>query len=232
MIELLVVIAIIAILAALLLPALSQAKQKAKTIQCVSNLKQIYLATVMYAGDNDGWMPPSYTYTNQIRWDVALVNGGYFGNNSLKIWDGLSCPNNFLTLQFAVNLESTRGYGMTESGQGGIGFCRRYNLNTLRSDYPGKTNSASSIGPAGRTLYGDSYALRRIAAICSIGGPAGAGGDPAPGGQIHLNRFNIVAWDGHATSRKREDMLAATYPSCVPAYQGDFGSLLFIPGGE
>ena len=53
LIELLVVIAIIAILAALLLPALSQAKQKAQAAQCLNNLKQIGLAGMMYAGDNN-----------------------------------------------------------------------------------------------------------------------------------------------------------------------------------
>lgn len=148
LIELLVVIAIIAILAALLLPALSQAKAKALNIACMNNAKQLQCAAHQYIGDNRDCNPPndslasfsgsegdvSWTFLRSLSWlpdtDAVIeyspsniINGVLFPyNTSLPIYH---CPTDFSTL-LNTNQLRWRTYNLSLSVNGATEYAPDY----------------------------------------------------------------------------------------------------------
>ncbi len=202
LIELLVVIAIIAILAALLLPALSRARERARLTNCLGNLKQIGLAMRMYADDNDGWLPQWSSLNGNISWYTNLI--GYKGTT--KIGPEYVKPNLFLCPS-AKKQSFVPQYGWNYRSLGGSAASRKY----TDFEKPDRIfllmdcKSVGLVGPVSGEInnWCDWYRHTPI--------PVG----PTDSYGIHLEcRANFLFVDGHVRTLARKDCgnSSSTYP--------------------
>lgn len=131
LIELLVVIAIIAILAAMLLPALAKAKSKALRTQCLSQLKQCAIGSLLYASDSSDWFP---TWTHPTTGAINLMRGTWYsryvwsGNPNTRVPTVIQPPTVFGAGQFN-NLGYL--YPTKYAGNGKIFWCPSYKADAL-----------------------------------------------------------------------------------------------------
>jgi prepilin-type N-terminal cleavage/methylation domain-containing protein/prepilin-type processing-associated H-X9-DG protein len=190
LIELLVVIAIIAILAAMLLPALSQAKSKAKEVNCANIKKQLMLATILYISDYQERVPPATIVGVPIwlglsRLEYLPKESGYFGAicTSSELKPPTSSTNN---ITIGYNYSFGKRYGQNISKK--LGFFRHPH------------DIASWACSSGSNVNG--------------GGSGGWAFDSSVShfGYWHSRKTNISFLDGHV------DSLSITQASVMPSW--------------